>query len=184
MAEKYARIICGIDPGLNTSGYGVIEIDDDEDTIRVLDAGIIRTTANSTLALRLAELATGMEEILCEHDVELVAVEQVYSHYNQPRTAILMAHARGVVLLAAAQRGLQILNLPATTVKRHLTGNGRASKEQMQKAVTSHLNLTRIPEPADVADALAIAVCAADAARQPARIAMFNDALLTKRGGR
>lgn len=172
------RMICGIDPGLQRTGYGVLRVDDSEDTIHVVDAGIIQATSHESLGLRLAELAAGIDEVLEEHDVQVVAVEQVYSHAQWPRTAILMAHARGVALLEAARRHCQILHLPSTTVKRHLTGNGRASKEQMQRAVMAQLGLVSLPEPPDVADALAIAVCAVSTLRHPARRAAVNDDLL------
>jgi crossover junction endodeoxyribonuclease RuvC len=167
------HIICGIDPGLRITGYGVLAIDDDEDCLRVLDAGVIRCAPTGPLAMRLAELAAGLDEVLDEHRVEAVAVEQIYSHYQRPRTAILMAHARGVILLEAARRNLDVLHLPSTTVKRHLTGNGRASKEQMQRAVASVLRLSVIPQPPDVADALAIAMCASSLLRRQPRDAML-----------
>lgn len=180
--SRTEEIICGIDPGLRATGYGVLRIDDDEDSLHVLDAGVIRCSTSIPLALRLGELAAGLDEVLDEHRVEMMAVEQVYSHYHRPRTAIMMAHARGVALLGAARRNLEVFNLPATTIKKHLTGNGRATKEQMQKAVTTRLGLAALPQPPDVADALAIAMCAAELSRQPAKIAMTNDALLTRRG--
>lgn len=176
----HTQIICGIDPGLQQTGYGVLLIDDKEDEIRVLDAGVIIVTRHESLALRLAELAAGIAEVLDEHEVELVAVEEIYSHYRRPRTAILMAHARGVILLEAARRNLNVTHLPATTVKRHLTGNGRATKEQMQRSIMHTLSLSRIPEPPDVADALAIGLCAACITRQPARLAGTNDDLLSQ----
>lgn len=163
------HIICGIDPGLRRTGYGVVCFDDDEDTITVIDAGVIRCAAQGPLALRLAELAAGLDDLLDEHMVDLFAVEQIYSHYQRPRTAILMAHARGVILLEAARRNLNIVHLPSTTVKRHLTGNGRAPKEQVQRAVMTTLSLSQIPDPPDVADALAIALCAATVTRKTPR---------------
>jgi crossover junction endodeoxyribonuclease RuvC len=175
------QIICGIDPGLRRTGYGVIRVCDFDDSVTVLDAGVIRCSPRESLALRLAELAAGLDEVLDEHRAEVMAVEQVYSHYQRPRTAILMAHARGVFLLEAARRDLRVLHLPSTTVKRHLTGNGRASKEQVQRAVATALALDRIPEPPDVADALAIALCAVSALRRPAKIAMNDDLLLQTR---
>jgi len=126
----------------------------------VLDAGIIRSNAKHPLPRRLAELAAGLDEVLDEHDVWLIAVEDLYAHYKHPRTAILMGHARGVVLLAAARRGLEVLSLPATRIKKTLTGNGHAGKAQMQRAIAATFRLKKVPEPADVADALAVAWCA------------------------
>jgi crossover junction endodeoxyribonuclease RuvC len=163
------RFICGIDPGLGATGYAVLRMDDDDDTILVKDAGVLRCSPRESLPVRLAELAAGFDEVLNEHPVSLLAVEQVYSHYQHPRTAILMAHARGIFLLEAARRQIEVMNLPATTVKRHLTGNGRASKQQVQRAVAGTLRLGQIPEPPDVADALAIALCAANLANRASR---------------
>jgi crossover junction endodeoxyribonuclease RuvC len=89
----------------------------------------------------------------------VMALEQLYSHISHPRTSILMGHARGVICLAAAQAGIPVIHYPATQIKRILTGNGRASKSQMQSAITRELRLNAVPEPPDVADALAVAVC-------------------------
>ena len=172
-------IVCGIDPGLRQTGYGVLRVDEDDDSITIMDAGVIRCSPNESLALRLAELAAGIDEVLDENDVRVVAVEQIYSHYQRPRTAILMAHARGALLLEAARRDCRIVHLPATSIKRHLTGNGRASKEQIQRAVAEALALDRIPEPADVADALAIALCAVGVLHRRACQTWPNDNLMT-----
>jgi crossover junction endodeoxyribonuclease RuvC len=90
---------------------------------------------------------------------DVVAVEQLYAHYEHPRTAILMAHARGVIFLAAAQHGLPVVSYNATRIKKTITGTGRASKEQVQHTIQRELGLDRLPEPPDVADALAAALC-------------------------
>ncbi len=149
--------VLGIDPGLDRTGYAVIE----STAPRVLDAGLVRSSTKLPLAARLREIETGLDEVLSEHRVDLVAVEELYAHYKHPRTAILMGHARGVVLLVAARRGVEVVSLPATHVKRTLTGNGHAGKAQMQRAILSTLRLNVIPDPPDVADALAVAWCAA-----------------------
>jgi crossover junction endodeoxyribonuclease RuvC len=88
-----------------------------------------------------------------------LAVEKLYAHYAHPRIAILMAHARGAILLCAQQRGLPIEHIPSTAVKKAVTGYGHASKEQMQRAVMSQCRLKEMPSPPDVADAIAIALC-------------------------
>jgi len=88
-----------------------------------------------------------------------MALEQLYSHYEHPRTSILMGHARGVICLAAAKANIEVINYSATQIKKVLTGNGRAPKSQMQAAIQRELRLAKLPEPADVADALAIALC-------------------------
>lgn len=153
--------ICGIDPGLNTTGYGLIDAAPDGHVTRLIEAGVIRTNPSADLSDRLVELAESMEEILSDHEPDFVGMEQLYSHYRHPRTAILMGHARGVLMLSAARARIDVRGVSATRVKRTLTGNGHASKAQMQRAIMAMLGLQRPPEPADVADALAIAICAA-----------------------
>lgn len=155
-------IILGIDPGLRLTGYGVI---DATNILRpnLIDAGVIRLQAKSPIADRLVELDAELESILAEHKPQVCAVEQLYAHYKHPRTAILMGHARGVILLAAARRGVRVESFAANRVKQSLTGHGHADKGQMQRAVQSFWNLADLPEPPDVADALAIALCCARA---------------------
>jgi crossover junction endodeoxyribonuclease RuvC len=149
--------ILGIDPGLQITGYGVL----DWKPVRpvLVDGGVIRLSAKTSLADRLVELETELGQILDEHKPQIVAVEQLYSHYSHPRTAILMGHARGIILLMARKRGLQVEQFAANRVKQSLTGHGHASKLQMQKAVQSQWKLRELPEPPDVADALAVAFC-------------------------
>jgi crossover junction endodeoxyribonuclease RuvC len=151
--------ILGIDPGLDRTGYAVIETSSRQG-VRVIDAGIIRTDSQMPLAYRLGEIQQAMDEVLGEHGVALVAVEDLYAHYRHPRTAILMGHARGVILLAAARLTIPVLSLPATNIKKMLTGNGHAGKLQMQRAIVSTFRLRAMPEPPDVADAIAVAWCA------------------------
>ena len=155
-AQGALRVL-GVDPGLRVSGYAVIESAGGE--VRVLDAGTIAAAVTGSLADRLAEIAAEAEALLAEYEPALMAVEELYAHYKHPRTAILMGHARGVFLAAAARRGVAVRGYAATRVKKSLTGNGRASKAQMQRAIQQRLGLKRLPEPADVADALAIAMC-------------------------
>lgn len=150
-------VICGIDPGLGVTGYAILNAS--RSPAKIIDAGVCRFTAKEALAVRLAAVHTDIAAILDDHRPALVAVEQLYSHYNQPRTAILMGHARGVILLAAAERGIEVRSYSATRVKRFLTGNGRATKAQMQRAIQMTFGLPAPPEPHDVADALAVALC-------------------------
>jgi crossover junction endodeoxyribonuclease RuvC len=98
-------------------------------------------------------------EVVDQFQPEEMIVEQLYAHYAHPRTAILMAHARGVILLAAAERGLATISYSATQIKKTITGSGRAPKEQVQRAIQRELGLAQLPEPPDVADALAAALC-------------------------
>lgn len=156
--------ILGIDPGLNTTGYGVIEVDPDEGAIgggrlRLCEAGIVRSRAKANIESRLDEIFSGVQEVIELHRPQLIALEQLFSHYSRPRTAILMGHARGVICLAAGQAGIRTVHFEPTRVKKVMTGNGRAPKHQIQLAVKIQLGLPTLPEPADVADALAIALC-------------------------
>lgn len=150
-------IILGIDPALNTTGYGVISCHGNQ--LRLLEAGIIRTQAKGAIGDRLNELHQGVTEVIEAHRPTQLAIEQIFSHSERVRTAILLGHARGVICLAAGQAGIPIATFAPTRVKKTLTGNGRAAKPQMQQAVQLQLRLASLPEPHDVADALAIAIC-------------------------
>jgi crossover junction endodeoxyribonuclease RuvC len=160
--------ILGIDPGLQTTGYAVLETRGGGPRVR--EAGVIRGAdgrAATDLAQRLRHLYDGIVEVLEQFQPNVVVVEQLFAHYDHPRTAILMAHARGVLLLAAAQRGLPVVSYNATRIKKTVTGNGRASKEQVQRTIQRELGLAHLPEPPDVADALAVALCHHHALKLP-----------------
>ena len=152
--------ILGIDPGLQVCGYAVIEtklLD-----TQLIEAGVFRTDAKAELAERLCQIADDIGQVLEAHKPDAVSVEQLYAHYKHPRTAILMGHARGVILQKAAEAGATVKDYAATRIKKSLTGNGRATKNQMQLSIQSVLGLSQPPEPADVADAIAIALCGAN----------------------
>jgi len=151
-----AQCILGIDPGLNITGYAVISRDGGN--LSLCEAGVVRSRARDTLPQRLKEISDGVREVIAAHPIDVVVIEQLFSHYERPRTAILMGHARGVICLAAAEAGLPITHYEPTRVKKVMTGNGHASKSQMQLAVKLQLSLASVPEPADVADAMAIAL--------------------------
>ncbi|MCA9230770.1 MAG: crossover junction endodeoxyribonuclease RuvC [Planctomycetales bacterium] len=149
--------ILGIDPGLNTTGYGVLEIVQGQP--RLVEAGIVRGKSRGSLVSRIQEIHDGVADVIEALRPDIMALEKLYSHYDRPTTAILMGHARGVICLAAAKAGIEVEDYAATQVKKTLTNNGRAPKWQMQLAIQRELNLATLPEPADVADALAIAFC-------------------------
>lgn len=151
--------ILGIDPGLQLTGYGVIDVAPNAVGPKLIDAGVIRLNARLSIAKRLVELERELCDIFREHEPQTCAVEELYAHYNHPRTAILMGHARGVILLCAARCGASLSELPANRIKQSVAGHGHASKEQMQRAVQAIFRLRQAPEPPDVADALAVAVC-------------------------
>lgn len=154
--QKSFRIL-GVDPGLNTTGYAVIQIA--KGAPEVIEAGLIRAPAGASLSRKLLVMHEGLSQVIAGLGPAAVALEELYSHYDRPRTAILMGHARGVICLAASQAGLATHHYAATQIKKMLTGNGRAPKIQMQRAVQRELRLDRLPQPADVADALAVALC-------------------------
>lgn len=154
--KRGPSVVLGIDPALGTTGYGLIR--ENAGQFEVVDAGIIKCRRDRSLEFRLAQLSDGISELLAEFAPDEFAIEELYSHYDRPTTAILMGHARGVILLAAKKAGLDVCSYAATKIKKTLTGNGRASKSQMQFAVQHQLGLKTTPEPADVADALAIAI--------------------------
>lgn len=157
-ALRMDAVVCGIDPGLAITGYGVVRATNSLQP-SVIDAGVCRFNPKESLETRLVAIEADVDAILAEFNPDIVAVEQLYAHYKHPRTAILMGHARGVILLVAARRGIPVRSYAATQVKRYLTGNGRATKDQVQRAIQATLGLSELPEPPDVADALAIALC-------------------------
>ena len=161
--------ILGIDPGIERTGYGVVELAAGVGAPRLVEAGIIRTRPADPLPARLAEIRTGLAAVIEEFKPDAVAVEELYSHYAHPRTAILMGHARGVALLAAAEAGVPLTSYAATHIKKALVGAGHASKEQVQRAIQSIFHLKEAPQPPDVADALAAALCHAHRAVRTAR---------------
>jgi crossover junction endodeoxyribonuclease RuvC len=149
-------VILGIDPGLNTTGYGVLDAGGKQ--VKLLEGGVIRSRSKK-LAEKIKEIYDGLCEVIAAYRPGELALEELYSHYDRPTTAILMGHARGAICLAAAQNDDTVHSYAATQVKKILTGNGRASKDQVQRAIQLELRLPQYPDPPDVADALAIALC-------------------------
>lgn len=149
--------VLGIDPGLNITGYAVLAIRQSQ--VSLVEGGVIRSKPKQDLAIRLRSIHEGMLDVIDSLKPTFMGLEELYSHYERPKTAIIMGHARGAICLAAGLRDLPIQSYAATQVKKILTGNGRASKAQVQLAVTRHLGLAEVPEPADVADAIAIGLC-------------------------
>ena len=145
--------ILGIDPGLRVTGYAVID-----QGPRVVEAGVLRGEGKG-LTERLLSIHKSLVEVLEQFKPEVMVVEQLYAHYAHPRTAILMGHARGAILLAAAERGLQTASYSATRIKKTITGSGRATKDQVQRTIQRELGLCDAPEPPDVADAIAAGLC-------------------------
>ena len=146
--------ILGIDPGLGTTGYGIIE----EKNFQLVEAGIIKTRANTPIQSRLKKIFDSLTEIIKEHKPGVLVLEKIYSHYRHPTTAILMGHARAAACLASGIHKIRLVNYPPTKIKKTITGNGHASKQQVQRMVQNILKLKDPPQPLDVSDALAMAI--------------------------
>jgi len=164
-APKSPTRVIGIDPGLNVTGYGIVVCRANE--VKLLEAGVIRMPRShgENLAERLESLFVELRQVIEEFKPQAMCLEEVYSHADYPRTAILMGHARGVICLAARLAGIPVLSFSAKRVKQSVTGNGNASKLQVQRAVQHFFSLERTPHPPDVADALAVALCYVNAQR-------------------
>lgn len=153
--------ILGIDPGLQITGYGCVDLAEGTIDPTLVEAGVFRLNVKRNMAFRLAQLHEDLSAVLRDLKPQRMVVEQLYSHYRHARTSILMGHARGVVLLAGQLQNIEISELASTEVKKAVTGHGHATKRQMQLAVMSQCNLSELPTPPDVADAIAIALCEA-----------------------
>jgi crossover junction endodeoxyribonuclease RuvC len=149
--------ILGIDPGLLQTGYGLIEADGPE-RMKFVEAGVIRTSPEDSISGRVADIYDNLTEIIKEYKPQVLVLEKLYSHYKHPATSILMGHARGVVCLVCGRNNVSLVNYAATRIKKAITGNGRAGKQQVQGMVKSLLGLDTLPEPFDVSDALAMAI--------------------------
>lgn len=150
-------IILGIDPGIADTGYGIIRVDGSR--LECVDYGSIKTRAGSELSRRLEILNSCLSELISRHEPKLIAVEQLFFCKNV-KTALVVGHARGVVLLTARQHKLPLVEFTPLQVKQAVSAYGKADKQQVQKMVKMLLNLDEIPTPDDAADALATAICA------------------------
>jgi len=158
MAKTFTRVL-GIDPGLRLAGYGIVDLAHGQMEPALVEGGVIRLDAKRSMEERLVQLHDDLREIIQEFTPDRMAVEELYAHYAHPRTAILMGHARGVILMCGRSAGMPIEHLAATEIKKSLTGNGHATKGQMQLSVQAQCGLAEVPSPPDVADAIAIALC-------------------------
>lgn len=159
--------VLGVDPGLGCTGYGIIEVarqkpaktrrQNNNDSV-LLEAGVIKTSAKEELSNRLRRIYKGLEQVIQIYKPQVLVVEELYSHYRNPRTAIVMAHARGVICLVAANMHIGLIGYSAKKVKMAVTGSGAAKKPQVQKVIKELLRLKKEPSPDDVADALALAI--------------------------
>jgi crossover junction endodeoxyribonuclease RuvC len=149
--------LLGIDPGLVRTGYSLLDRTARGPVLR--EGGVVRSAKGGSLARRVHEIAAGIGEVLDEFRPQAVAIEQVFSLGRNPKTALLMAHARGAILAAIAERDIPVVHFTPRQIKRLLTGSGKASKDQVQRAIQREFGLDRLLEPNDVADASAVALC-------------------------
>jgi len=149
--------VLGIDCGGQYTGYGVIE-QDEQGTLCHVCSGAIRLSAREALEVRLMKICNGLTVVIGDYSPEVVAIEDVFYAVNA-KSALKLGHVRGVAMLTAAQAGLPVMAYSPLSIKSAVVGYGRAEKAQVQLMVARLLNLPAPPEPPDVADALAIAIC-------------------------
>ncbi|MDI3341502.1 MAG: crossover junction endodeoxyribonuclease RuvC [Sphaerobacter sp.] len=149
------EVTLGVDPGTALLGYGVVI---GSDTPRVVDFGVIATTPHERMPARLLRLYEGLTSLMQRHRPQVVVIEELFFSRNVT-TALSVGQARGVVLLAAAQAGVPVVEYKPAEVKQAVAGYGKADKAQMQEMVRLLLNLDEVPQPDDAADALAVALC-------------------------
>lgn len=148
--------VLGVDPGTRVTGYGIVERDGPRR--RLLECGVIRTSSADDLARRLVEIHTGLLELIDRYEPSCIAIEGVFTGRNA-RTAMILGHARGVLVLAAGLRSLPVYEYPPREVKKRVVGTGAATKTQVAFMVGQHLRLRTAPRPADAADGCAVALC-------------------------
>jgi crossover junction endodeoxyribonuclease RuvC len=165
-------LILGIDPGTAITGYGLIRAE--RNRLAPIDYGTLRTRAGEDTAVRLSVLYSQLSALIKTTAPDVVAVEQLFFNTNVT-TALAVGQARGVILLAVAQAGIQLAEYTPLQVKQTITGNGRASKQQVGFMIKALLNLENVPRPDDVSDALAIAVCHAHLGVTMARISQHAE---------
>lgn len=151
-------VILGLDPGIATTGYGIIK--KDSAALNYIAFGCIKTPAGLDTPIRLLDIDKNLRAIIKKYKPSYAAIEQLFFAKNA-KTALLVAHARGAILTVLAASGVSVAEYTPLQIKQALTGYGRADKIQMQKMVQLILKLSKIPEPDDAADALAVAICCA-----------------------
>ena len=161
-------IVLGVDPGTAITGYGVVRGDGSTPS-SLIECGVIRTRPREDLPARLADIYDGIRELIAQHRPAALAVEDVFYSRNV-RTTLVLGHARGVILLAGQQAGLEIHEYPPAEIKKAIVGNGSATKEQVQFMVTRLLRLKHAPQPADASDGVAAALALIMRARYNDRV--------------
>lgn len=150
-------VVLGVDPGTAVTGYGVVARSGGG-AVSLLECGVVRTRSSDPLADRLREIHEGVGEVIERHRPDCVAVEAVFFGKNA-RSSLVLGHARGAILLAAALREVEVVEYPASEVKSAVVGAGRATKDQVGRMVQHLLRLREVPRPHDAADGVAVALC-------------------------
>jgi crossover junction endodeoxyribonuclease RuvC len=148
--------ILGIDPGLITTGYGVVEIK--AGGVKILEAGTIEPNVKDPFEQRLFKIHLHITAILKAHHPDVVVLEKLYAHYKHPSTSTILGHARGVICLAVAQQKTELVEQSVKRIRKALIGNGNASKSQMQEFVKRLLNIESPSFKLDASDALSLAL--------------------------
>ena len=149
-------VILGIDPALAITGYGVIQVENN--AITLVEAGIISTSANEAVPVRLDKIYRGVSKLITDTRPACLVLEKIYSHYRHPVTSYILGQARGVICLACAREKVPLVEYAATRVKKAIVGIGLASKAQVQRMVAGLLDIKELPRYNDVTDALALAI--------------------------
>ena len=153
-------LILGIDPGLGKTGYGLIELDGYER--KIIEGGIVKTKVKEPIEKRLFAIYKGINEVIDEYKPSVIVIEEIYVHKQYPRTAMIMGYVRGILLMVAGMNSIPVVGYSSTKIKKFLTGNGRASKQQVQRMVKEQLKIKKVSYSEDVSDALAAALCHAN----------------------
>jgi crossover junction endodeoxyribonuclease RuvC len=161
-------LVLGVDPGTAITGYGLVH--ERDDGLSLVECGVVTTPSSQPLPERLQTIYRGLSDVIRKCKPEEAAVEELFFSRNV-RTALSVGHARGVALLALADAGLPIYEYKPLEIKQAVAGYGGADKQQVQEMVRMLLNLERVPQPDDAADAAAVAVCHIHSARMAALIA-------------
>lgn len=149
-------IVLGVDPGIAITGYGLVE--ECNGTLKPVDYGVVTTSSNMRMSDRLIKIYDSINQIISYYNPDALAVEELFFNKNV-KTALIVGHARGVAILAAAKKGIPIYEYTPLQVKQAVVGYGRAEKNQVQQMIKFLLRLREIPKPDDAADALAVSVC-------------------------
>ena len=157
MRESGPVVVLGIDPGTAVTGYGVVR-KEGRNPLALVECGVIRTKPRDALPQRLAEIHEGVIELIRRHKPTVLSIEDIFYARNV-RTTVVLGHARGVILLAAAQAGIEIHEYPPAEIKKAVAGTGAATKLQVQFMVMRLLRLKSPPQPTDAADGVAAALC-------------------------